>query len=370
MTTLLSWEFASALASSFAVCAFLVVTQRWHGRFSLDHDLNGVQKIHTIPVPRVGGLGLLLGLFVAIVIGYTENSKTYPTALILLACAAPVFVTGFAEDLTKKISIRTRLLASFVSAAAAIWLLDARLLNLDTAILDALLSYHAVSVLFTVFAVGGVTHSINIIDGLNGLAAGAVSIMLAGLGTLAWMHGDHMVMEMCLLGIAAMGGFMILNYPFGRIFLGDGGAYLAGFWLAECAVLLLVRNPSVSTWGVLLACFYPVWETVFSMYRRRVYQRVNSGNADMGHLHQLVYCSLQTQKSGSHQRPSWLRHGLASATIWGLTLGCQVLALTENANPVALVFGVIGFALIYCLLYSALAPSKNERIPTVHATNG
>ncbi len=235
VSDLLAWRLVAILIGSFGVCALVILTQRWHGRLSLDHDLAGVQKIHAKPVPRVGGLGLAFGLIIAVMVGYLTGGTSYPTTLLLLASATPVFVSGLAEDLTKRVRIRTRLLAAFASAALAVWVTDIRFTDLDTVVLDSLIHYPALSVLFTVFAVGGVTHSINIVDGLNGLAAGAVTIMLAGLASIAWLHGDILVMKLCLWGIAAMVGFLLLNYPFGRIFLGDGGAYLAGFWLAQCA---------------------------------------------------------------------------------------------------------------------------------------
>ena len=156
--------------------------------------MNGAQKLHAKPVPRVGGLGLIVGLLMAGLAGYVSHGNSYPTTLTLLVCALPVFLAGFVEDLTKRVSVRTRLLSSFVSAALAVWLLGAQLTDVDVPGLDALMRFSIVGVLFTVFAVGGVTHSVNIIDGLNGLAGGAVCIMLAGLASLSWIYGDSVVM--------------------------------------------------------------------------------------------------------------------------------------------------------------------------------
>lgn len=335
--TQIIWRLAIILLTSFGVCMLVLLTQRWHGRLSLDHDLSSAQKLHSRPVPRVGGLGLFIGLLVATLFSYLTNGSSYPTTLWLLISALPVYFFGLMEDLTKRVKVRTRLIASFASAGLAIWLLHARLLEVDTPILDNLLSLPTISVLFTIFAVAGVTHSINIIDGLNGLAAGAVSIMLMGLTAIAWQHGDYLVVKLCLWGMAAMTGFLILNYPFGRIFLGDGGAYLAGFWLAECSVLLLVRNPHISTWSVLLICIYPVWETLFSIYRRHMLQRVNSGQADFAHLHQLLYKRFNSNEGRSDGSSTWIKHGLTSAIIWSLIAGCQLVALTAQNNSALLV---------------------------------
>lgn len=341
------------VGASFAACLLVVLTQRWHGKHSLDHDLNGAQKLHTKPVPRVGGVGLIVGLLMAGLASYATHGNSYPTTLTLLVCALPVFMAGLVEDLTKRVSVRTRLLSSFVSAALAVWLLHAQLVDVDTPVLDTLMQLPLVATLFTVFAVGGVTQSVNIIDGLNGLAGGAVSIMLAGLATLAWIYGDAVVMKLCLWGIAGLLGFMLLNYPFGKIFLGDGGAYLAGFWLAECAVLLLARNPKISTWTVLLCCLYPVLETGYSMFRRHVIHKAPSGLPDMGHMHQLLFKWLQAQLP-RFTLPHWLCHGVTSVKIWLMVGLCQLVALAAPDHTALHVMVIIATVTFYVALHRAL----------------
>lgn len=359
VATLLTLGLASVLIGSFAVCVVLILTQRWHGRLSLDHDLHGAQKLHQAPVPRVGGLGLLAGLSISAVCGYLFGGTSYPTVILLLISASPVFAAGFIEDLTKRVSVRARLYASFVSAALGAWFMDAQLVRLDTPVLDTLIALGPVSLVFTCFAVGGMTNAVNIIDGLNGLAAGCVALMLAGLATISWQVGDILVMKLCLWGIAALLGFLLLNFPFGRIFLGDGGAYLAGFWLSECGILLLKRNPSVSTWAVLLCCIYPVWETLFSMYRRQVHKRVPSGHPDMIHMHHLVFKHV----SASYLQPfspSWKRHGVASALIWVVVIACPVFAALHYSQTPLLMAGILAFIALYNVVYRHIHATQVE----------
>lgn len=369
---LLAHKVLSILLSSAVACLLLILTKSWHGKHSLDNDLAGVQKLHTTPVPRVGGLGLLVGLLAALAAGYVTNGPTLPAVFLLLVSAIPVFASGLVEDVTKRVSVRLRLHAAFVSAALAVWLLDAQLPGLDVPLLDDLMAFPLVAAAFTVFAVAGVTHSVNIIDGLNGLASGAVSIMLGGLAALAWMQGDELVMKLCLWGIASLAGFLVLNYPFGKIFLGDGGAYLAGFWLAQCAVLLLARNPEVSTWSVLLCCIYPVIETMYSMYRRHVIQKVPSGQPDMGHMHQLLFKRLSSRPCES-QHGRWRRHGLTTAKIWAMTGLCQLVAVVAPESS-ALNLTAVGLAcIVYVLVHRSLSAggvSRNKQLerPTVRAS--
>jgi UDP-N-acetylmuramyl pentapeptide phosphotransferase/UDP-N-acetylglucosamine-1-phosphate transferase len=343
------WVLLAVFATALLGCTGLILTQHWHGKLSLDHDLSGVQKIHSRPVPRIGGTAIFLALLIGGLGAVLIDDPNAEKILILLGCCLPAFLAGVLEDLTKKVGVRTRLYASFMSAALAIWFLDASLTRLDTPGLNLLIAFTPISLLFTTFAVGGLTNAVNIIDGINGLAAGSVMLMLAGLGALAWFHHDILVFELCMLGFAALAGFIVLNFPGGHIFLGDGGAYLAGFWLAECAVLLLARQPSVSTWAVLLICIYPVCETVFSMFRRHVIGRTSSGLADQTHLHHLLLNRLRT--STSCERASWKNHALASVVLWALVLACQVLAMMAYPSNSMMVSGVLWFGLVYLALY-------------------
>ncbi|OGB02912.1 MAG: hypothetical protein A3G29_03330 [Burkholderiales bacterium RIFCSPLOWO2_12_FULL_64_99] len=355
------------VGASFAACLLVVLTQTWHGKHSLDHDLNGAQKLHAKPVPRVGGLGLIVGLLMAGLASFMTHGNSYPTTLTLLVCALPVFLAGFAEDLTKRISVRMRLFSSFVSAALAIWLLGAQMPDSDTPGLDTLLEHIPIlTMALTIVVVAGITHSVNIIDGLNGLAGGAVCIMLAGLATLAWLHGDSVVMKLCLWGIAGLLGFMLLNYPFGKIFLGDGGAYLAGFWLAECAVLLVARHPKLSNWTVLLCCLYPVLETCYSMFRRHVIYKVPSGLPDMGHMHQLLFKWLQ-EKVPHNRLPHWLSHGITSMKIWGIVAVCQLIAITTPRQAWLHVTTIVITVTLYVVLHRALRADDQTTSTTLAA---
>ena len=342
------------------------MTQRWHGWLSLDHDLNGIQKIHGRPVPRVGGLAVFSALLVGGLGALWINEPLAPQILALLLCSLPAFLAGLLEDFTKRVSIQTRLIASFASAALAFWTLDAQLVKLDTPGLDYLIQFSLISFTFTCFAVGGMTNAINIIDGLNGLASGSVALILAGLAAIAWSQGDLLVSKLCLWGIAATIGFLMVNYPFGKIFLGDGGAYLAGFWVAECAVMLLYRNPSVSTWAVLLATIYPVWEAVYSMCRRHMVTKIKTGAADQSHLHHLLY-RLSQQGKNSVARRAWTSHGVVSMQIWTMVATCQVIALLYSTDTVVCLACTLGFSIFYGMLYrqsSKLALAPDHAMPT------
>jgi UDP-N-acetylmuramyl pentapeptide phosphotransferase/UDP-N-acetylglucosamine-1-phosphate transferase len=275
----LLWGFLVALATSVAI----VLTTKWHGKFTLD-GTHGVQKFHVVPTPRIGGIAIFAGLLAACV---AVPDELRALLVPVLVAGLPAFAFGVAEDLTKRVSVRTRLLATMASGVCAWLLTDASVTGIGVPLVDDALAHQPLAVMFTAFAVGGVANSVNIIDGFNGLASGTVAICLAALGLIALGCGDVPLACLCFLVAATVLGFFLVNFPFGKLFLGDGGAYLLGFLLAWFAVMLAYRNPGVSVWAPLLACAYPVFETLFTIVRR-VWARSHPGEPDSEHLHSLV----------------------------------------------------------------------------------
>ena len=129
---------------------------------------------------------------------------------------------------------------------------------------------------------------INIIDGLNGLASGISMGAFAVFGIFSFIVGDTDMMLACTALFFATLGFFVFNFPASKIFLGDGGAYYLGFMLAAISVLTVVRHPEVSAWFCLAVVIYPIWEVVFSIYRRRKLSGKKATEPDKMHLHQVL----------------------------------------------------------------------------------
>lgn len=351
----------SGLAVSFAVSLLLVLTKHWHGRFTFDHT-HGVQKFHTKPTPRIGGVGVAAGLVTVSAMALEDvNALLNP----LLLAAIPAFAAGLWEDLTKRIGVVTRLTATMLSGTLAWWLTDIALDHVHIPLVDDLLALTPAAVLFTAFAVAGVANAVNIIDGFNGLASGTVLVLLASLASMAHAQGDlPLTLAFVSLGAAVL-GFWLVNFPLGKIFLGDGGAYLVGFALAWLCVLLMMRHPNVSPWVVLLACAYPVTEVLYSMWRRHRL-RQPAGAPDNLHLHSLV----KTQIILRHI-PHWpprLRNAAVSPLMWvGASLPAGVAVLLVNAPVWVPAAALGGCVLIYHAVYRWLA--RMAPAVTLHGEN-
>jgi UDP-N-acetylmuramyl pentapeptide phosphotransferase/UDP-N-acetylglucosamine-1-phosphate transferase len=206
--------------------------------------------------------------------------------------------------------------------------------------------------------VAGITNAFNIIDGLNGLASGVAVMFMTALGWIAYGLGDLLLAQLCIGVIASTLGFMLVNFPFGRIFLGDGGAYLIGFLFAECSVLLLVRHPEVTWFFPLALAIYPVTETLFSIYRRTK-KKSQAQEADALHLHSLVHQRLNRWAWGS-VRVSALRNSISTTFFWvwqGVSTIAVVLIWDQKSLLMAYcVFSVVLYLVLYRMLVRFNAP--------------
>jgi UDP-N-acetylmuramyl pentapeptide phosphotransferase/UDP-N-acetylglucosamine-1-phosphate transferase len=222
-----------------------------------------------------------------------------------------------------------------------------------------MLAYPALAIGITCFAVAGVANAFNIIDGYNGLSSMVAIIILGGLAYVAFQVGDIQIMIAALAMIGALLGFLVWNYPHGLIFLGDGGAYLVGFWIAELSVLLTARHPEVSKWFPLLLCIYPIFETLFTIYRRVILKRVHPGMPDALHLHQLIYRRIvRWDKDDEDQQLQIYRNSMTSSYLWLLCLLGVIPAVLFWRYHLALKGFSILFAISYVWIYWAIVRYK------------
>ncbi|MEO5732859.1 MAG: glycosyltransferase [Rubrivivax sp.] len=355
-----------AFATSLVLTLVVIRYAKTRGSVLHDTDLSGPQKFHVGPVARVGGVGIVCGLLVA-AIGFWltlhVGSDDSWMALAILACGAPAFAAGLVEDITKRVRPRTRLLFTAVSALLAAWLLDAVLRRTAIPGLDWIVAMPAGALVVTVFAVVGVANSVNIIDGFNGLASMCVMLMLTALAYVGFQSGDVLMGTLALAGIGAVMGFFIWNYPAGLIFLGDGGAYFLGFFVAELSVLLLVRNPlTVSPLFPILVCIYPVFETVFSIYRRRFLRAQPTSMPDGIHLHSLIYRRVLRWAVGDRSAKALTRrNSMTSPYLWMLCMLSVFPAMMFYGSTAILALFIVIFAVTYVALYWRIVRFRSPR---------
>lgn len=340
---------AVTLVVSLVLAQGLVLSAHRHGHLTMDLP-SGVQKFHFDPTPRVGGIAIYVATAVAwlLLSGQAEH-KILSTVLL---AGMPALFIGLIEDVTKRVRVRTRLLVTMASGGLAALLTGIGLTRVDVAVADMLLAYWPAAVVFTAFAVGGVANAVNIIDGFHGLASGTVILSSLALAAIAHSVGDPALATVAIVLATAMTGFWLVNFPWGKLFLGDGGAYFSGFALAWLSVELLARNASVSPWASVLLCGYPTIEVLYSVIRRRK-MRQSPGLADRHHLHSLVAMHL-VQPRLPRLRPN-LRNASVSVVMWTCALVPVLPAIFFYNRAEILLPALAGCLLGYHLLYRRIA---------------
>lgn len=346
--------FIFSLVATFIIIRF----KHLHEQFSADSDLSGPQKFHTNIVPRIGGISIAIGLLVAILFRL-KNVPNPSIEVTLLICAIPTFAIGLTEDLTKKISVRIRLALTAISALLLVYLLQVQVTRLDLPVIDAIFAIPAIGALFTIFAITGLANAYNIIDGFNGLASMVGIITLLAIAYVSYVVADPLIIYLSLIMAAAILGFFIWNYPRGLIFLGDGGAYLIGFWISSLSVMLIYRHQEISPWFALLINGYPIAETLFTIYRRKIHQGKSPGQPDGIHFHTLIFRRVLTP----HHRDENLFSANARTApyLWMLTSMCVAPAVLWWQSSAILIAASFLFIASYVWTYNRIVKFKTPQ---------
>lgn len=345
----------------------LVRGARGHSRH---YDASKPQRSHVGDVPRVGGLAVLLGSTVTWIVASVLARLGDPLNVPLepavaggwLLAVLPCVLGGAYEDLTQRVPIRLRLLLTGTTAGLACWLLDLSLPRVGVPAVDSLLAAAPwLGVLIAFVAICGLPHAMNIIDGYNGLAGTVAALICLAIAHVALQLGDRQLAAIVLSLAAASFGFLIWNYPRGLIFAGDGGAYLWGVIIAMASIALVQRHAEVSPWFPMLLLMYPVWETLFSMYRK-VVRGQSPGLADRLHFHQLIYRRIVREVFHDDKMTRVLmRNNRTSPYLWAFSMFTVVPAVLFWRHTGVLAAFCLAFAVLYVRAYTSIVRFKVPR---------
>ncbi len=276
----------SALAVSFFAGVILLRIQKQLGVVARPRgDGTAVQSSHVGNPLRIGGAAVVAGLaFVAALQMLNGDESVAP---LLLLSVLPVFIAGLAEDLGHHVSPRGRFLAAIFSAVAAVALLGVWVPRGDIPGVDRAMAMPAIAITLTVIFSAGFCHAVNLIDGMNGLAASVITTAALGCAMIAFLASQPAVTVMALLLAAATTGFLFLNWPVARLFLGDAGAYGLGHLLVWSMILLTSLSSEVAVPALMLVIFWPLADVVHTILRRLA-TRTSILKPDRMHLHQKV----------------------------------------------------------------------------------
>lgn len=341
--------------ASFLLSLFFVKSARYFFTLRGKQDLYAIQSAHEDIVPRLGGLALFLTLLVFILLSTSKFSLTsffndfnVGSIVYLLVSALPIFILGLSEDLGYFVAPLKRLLASIISGTFVILFLNVWVTGVGFVILDSALSFGLIGIIFTLFATSGVVNAFNLIDGLNGLASFVGISTAITLSYIAFEVNQVDVMRFLFIFSACILGFTVLNFPVGKIFLGDAGAYLIGHLLVWTAIILVNHSSDVSPFAILLIFFWPVADTCLAIWRRKRKNR-RAYKPDRLHFHQLVMRFLEIRFLGRSRRR--ISNPIATIILFPFVAVPQILGAVFWNNFAMALFSVIIMSLLFFCTY-------------------
>jgi len=220
-----------------------------------------IQRIHLNETPRLGGFIFLIS-FMGYVI-YSDLTESIYLLKLILLCLAPIVFIGIKEDLFHNVNPALRLLSLFFVGLLFIYKYTGPLPNLeDIPLFGKLLLIQGGVSSFYIICMLTVANGMNLIDGVNGLCGAVAVTSLLALLYLSYMTSDAAILISSSSLILIIIPFMILNYPFGKIFLGDLGSYSLGLIVSMLTIIFFGRHAEISPWGAVLILIYPAIENL------------------------------------------------------------------------------------------------------------
>jgi UDP-GlcNAc:undecaprenyl-phosphate/decaprenyl-phosphate GlcNAc-1-phosphate transferase len=240
-------------------------------------DQPNKRKVHAKIMPRLGGLAIYISFIIGFLVLRPTDEFLYP----ILIGSFIIIVTGILDDiyeLSAKVKLGGQLLAAIVVVVGGV---QVTYINLP---FDAVLHFGIFSIPLTILWIVGITNAINLIDGLDGLAAGVSSIALIVISGMAIYMGDVFVASMGMIVLGSTLGFLLYNFHPAKIFMGDTGALFLGYMISVLALLGFKNVTVISLIVPVIVLGVPISDTFFAIIRRIVKKQPLS-SPDKSHLH-------------------------------------------------------------------------------------
>ncbi|NDI34777.1 MraY family glycosyltransferase [Chengkuizengella sediminis] len=317
-------------------------------------DQPNQRKVHTSLMPRLGGLAIYsafvmtLAIMLPILVKMGVNVQFNAVFAILIGGSIIVLVGAFDDKI--EISPKVKLLGQIIAACIVVFVFDLKVSFLTLPFGEAYNINGWLSTFITLFWIVGVTNAINLIDGLDGLAAGVSAIATATLLVLAIMMGNVTVIILSCLLLGSILGFLYFNFHPAKIFMGDSGSLFLGFALATLSILGFKQAAIVSFIVPLIILGVPLSDTFFAIVRRIV-KKAPISMADKSHLH---HCLLQVGLT--HRQTVLAIYGIA------ITFGFSAIILSQASLWILILTAVVSILLIMAAQKLGLIQKREKTV--------
>ena len=301
-------------------------------------DAPNYRKVHSRIMPRLGGLAIYLSFLIGLVI--LRPDSEYTIAIVLAATV--IIITGVLDDMYE-ISAKAKMLGQLVAAFIIVFYggIQIDMINLP---FGGDMDFGLLSIPLTILWIVGITNAINLIDGLDGLAAGVSTIALITISAMAIIVPNPFVLAVAALLACSTLGFLFFNFHPAKIFMGDTGALFLGFMIAVLSLLGFKNITMVSFIIPVIMLGVPISDTFFAIVRR-VRNKQKWSDPDKSHLHHRLL-----DIGFSHRQTVLIIYGIAlmfglfaiifsMAKIWG-----AILLVTVILVALELFVEIIGLA--------------------------
>lgn len=302
-------------------------------------DAPNYRKVHSRIMPRLGGLAIYLAFLIGLVILRPESQYT----LAIVLGATVIVITGVLDDMYE-ISAKAKMLGQLLAAIIIVFFGGIQIEFINLPFNDGQLDFGFLSIPFTIVWIIGITNAVNLIDGLDGLAAGVSTIAFITLAGMAMIMGNGFVIAMAAILACATIGFLFYNFHPAKIFMGDTGALFLGFMIAVLSLLGFKNITVVSFIIPVIMLGVPISDTFFAIVRR-YRNKQKWSDPDKSHLHHRLI-----DMGFSHRQTVLIIYGIAAmfglaavifsmAKLWG-----AILLVTVILVAIELFVEIIGLA--------------------------
>lgn len=313
-------------------------------------EYNSIQRVHENEVPRLGGLAIYIFLWIIWLFGFLHEKIFFN----ILVSSIPIIVISLKEDLYQNTSPKIRLLYMILSCFIFFNLNPLNLAQINLPLLGNLTSIYPFNIIFFSFSIIIMMNGMNLIDGMNGLLGFSAIFQLLSIALLVIIFGDTEMHNVLILFSIPIILFLIFNFPFGKVFMGDTGAYLYGFINSILVIYFFSKYHSILTWLAVLLLFYPCLELLFS-FIRKIKNNQSPFVSDNEHLHTILYyylsSKLNVNKIYANPMTTILLSIFWSSPTFLIFLSYRSIYLT--------ILSLVFLTLVYNLLYFLIKKKSN-----------
>ena len=324
----------------FLIFFMFLIVMNWNMLFHIFNlrSYTSKQRLHRDEVPRVGGI--ITFLFLSLIAFFKFESDLLNLMLISFI---PLAIISLKEDLLHNTTPRSRMLIMIFSCLIFLSFIPSQFPEIDIPFLNELLNLKLIGFIFFIFSMLIIINGNNLIDGVNGNMGMTNFIQLLALAILGFKVGDYEFLNLCILLMIPLIVFLFFNFPFGKIFMGDFGAYFYGFMLSGFVIYFFGIHKNLLSWNAVIILLYPSIELLFSFLRKKIFEGKSPLSADAKHLHSLIfrYFNLKRRKLNN-----------SFVTLFMLPfISMPLFSIIYFDHLIAILFTIFAGALIYIFMY-------------------